>query len=77
MLPTITVDVGTTSIKLCFFDAEGRLLDSGRVPSPTLADTWGEIYDVDALVEAVVTFAGDLSDPQRTSVARVAVTAVG
>ncbi|ROS61134.1 sugar (pentulose or hexulose) kinase [Frigoribacterium sp. PhB160] len=77
MLPTITVDVGTTSIKLCFFDAGGRLLESGRVPTPTLPDAWGEIYDVDAVVDAVLAFAGDLSDPQRTSVARIAVTAVG
>jgi len=77
VLPTITVDVGTTSIKLCFFDAEGRLLESGRVPTPTLADSWGEVYDADALVGAVVAFARDLSGPQRTSVARIAVTAVG
>ena len=25
MTPTITVDIGTTSIKLCLFDAEGGL----------------------------------------------------
>ena len=53
MLPTITVDIGTTSIKMCVFDDAGDLCASARRETPTLRDQEGEIYDVEALLAAV------------------------
>jgi len=77
MLPTITVDVGTTSVKLCFFDAAGSLIADARHGTPTVKDAWGEIYDVTTLAGVVTAFIGDLDPAHRDSVRRVAITGVG
>lgn len=77
MLPTITVDVGTTSVKLCLFDAEAGLVASARHSTPTTDDGWGEVYDVDALRGAIDAFVRALEPADRAAVARIAVTGVG
>ncbi|ROQ52619.1 sugar (pentulose or hexulose) kinase [Rathayibacter sp. PhB152] len=77
MLPTITVDVGTTSVKLCLFDAASALIASARHSTPTTKDTWGEIYDVEALKGIVCAFISELDPSDRASVARIAITGVG
>jgi sugar (pentulose or hexulose) kinase len=77
VLPTITVDVGTTSVKLCLFGADSALLTSARSGTPTLRDEWGDIYDVDALVHLVTGFVASLEATHRASVRRIAVTGVG
>ncbi|WP_067197260.1 FGGY-family carbohydrate kinase [Microbacterium sp. XT11] len=77
MLPTITIDVGTTSVKLCRFDGRGVLLASQRLTTPTRRDDAGEIYDVDALRAGIVEFIRELDDDARSSVRRIAITGVG
>lgn len=77
MLPTITVDIGTTSVKLCLFDDEARLLASTRKPTPVRTDEWGEIYDVDELTALVTGFISRLETWQRALVKRIAITGVG
>lgn len=77
MRPTITVDIGTTSVKTCLFDADARLLASTSRPTPTHADRWGEIYDPGALLQVVVDFARGVDPAQRATVERVAITGVG
>lgn len=77
MLPTLTVDIGTTSIKLCLFDADARLVASDKVPTPTRRDDDGEIYDVDALRAAVTGFIAALTSAHRDVVQRIAITGVG
>ena len=77
MLPTITVDIGTTSIKLCLFDANATLVASRRVPTPTTADEAGQVYDVDELRAALTGFIRDLGATGRRGVERIAVTGVG
>ncbi|MFD4422203.1 L-fuculokinase [Agromyces sp. NPDC058484] len=77
MLPTITVDVGTTSVKCCHFDASGELLASDRCPTPTMKDDAGEIYDLDRLSAAVTGFIQGIEPDQRAAVRRVAITGVG
>lgn len=77
MLPTITVDVGTTSIKLCMFGTSGKLLASARHTTPTVKDGWGEIYDLDALTGAIFEFIRHLDPTVRATVKRVAITGVG
>lgn len=77
MLPTITVDVGTTSIKLCLFDAAGNPEATARHATPTQADAWGEVYDLDALFAIVFGFASGLDPAQRAGVQRIALTGVG
>jgi sugar (pentulose or hexulose) kinase len=77
MLPTITVDVGTTSVKLCLFDAEGGLVTSARHSTPTVKDGWGEIYDVEKLESIVGTFIRTLATGQRVAAQRIAITGVG
>ena len=77
MLPAITVDIGTTSVKLCVFDAEGAVLASASRPTPTERDSWGEVYALDALVGLVLDFIRDLSLEHRSAVQRIAITGVG
>lgn len=77
MLPTITVDVGTTSIKLCMFGTGGKMLASTRLATPTVKDAWGEIYDLDALTGGVFDFIRRLDPNMRATVKRVAITGVG
>lgn len=77
MLPTITVDVGTTSVKLCLFDADAALVASARHATPTTRDSAGEIYDVHALLGDVKRFVQNLQPEQRALVRRIAVTGVG
>lgn len=76
-LPTLTVDIGTTSVKLCLFDAGADLLASGRQPTPTVVDADGESYDLPALVGGVRAFVTGLPAAQRALVRRVALTGVG
>jgi sugar (pentulose or hexulose) kinase len=77
VLPTITVDVGTTSIKLCMFGTSGRLVASARHTTPTVRDAWGEIYDLDSLTGAIFDFIRYLDPTVRATVKRVAITGVG
>lgn len=77
MLPTITVDVGTTSIKLSMFGTSGKVLASARHTTPTVMDTWGEIYDLEALTGAIFDFIRHLDPTLRATVKRVAITGVG
>lgn len=77
MLPTITVDVGTTSIKLCLFGAGGGLVASARHATPTVQDMWGEIYDLESVTETIAGFIRGLEPSTRGSVKRVAITGVG
>ncbi len=77
MTPTITVDIGTTSVKLCVFDGDGALLVSRRVATPTVGDGIGEVYDVEALRDAVRGFVADLDPALRRSVQRIALAGVG
>src|SRR5688500_7761312 len=77
MLPTVTVDIGTTSVKLCVFDADGQPLASARHATPTMKDEWGEIYDVEKLKRAVLSFIHGLEIDVRASVERVTIAGVG
>lgn len=77
MLPTITVDVGTTSVKLCLFDAVGAVRASARAATPSVADAWGEVYDVDALDATLTGFIASLTEAERRSVKRIAIAGVG
>jgi sugar (pentulose or hexulose) kinase len=77
MRPTITIDIGTTRIKLGFFDEKGKQLASEKQPTPNLTDAWGLIYDVDALLAVIVRFFGQLDERLRLSVQRIAIAGVG
>lgn len=77
MHPTITIDIGTTSVKLCLFDAHGALLASDKRATPTLREDDGEIYDHDALRVGIVDFVQGLDRSARTSVGRIAIAGVG
>lgn len=77
VLSTITVDVGTTSVKLCLFGADGELLASARRPTPTLPDEVGEVYDLPEVLACVTTFVQGLPADRRAEVARIALTGVG
>ncbi|GGL92645.1 FGGY-family carbohydrate kinase [Micromonospora yangpuensis] len=77
MKPTITIDIGTTRVKLGFFDAGGDQLASDKQPTPSMADSWGSVYDVDALLAIIVRFVGNLDPGHRDSVERIAIAGVG
>ena len=77
MLPTITIDVGTTSVKLSLFDAAGEAVVMERTPTPTVADAWGEIYEVGSLARAIAEFLARLEPAARAEVRRVAIAGVG
>ena len=76
-LPTITIDVGTTSVKLCQFDGEGKLITTGRIATPTTSDEYGEIYDLPALRDGIIGFIQTLDGDIRSSVSAIAITGVG
>ena len=77
MRPTVTIDIGTTRVKLGFFDEQGNQLASDRQATPNLSDRWGVVYDVEALLGMITRFVKHLAPEQRSSVERIAVTGVG
>ena len=77
MIPAVTVDIGTTSIKLGLYDAAGAPLDTATHPTPTLRDAYGEIYDVDAIRAQFAEFVRDLDPVHREAIGRIAITGVG
>lgn len=77
MLPTITIDVGTTSVKLSRLDANGRLLVTEKHPTPTVRDGHGEIYDLETLRGRIVEFIRSTDGDELASVRRIAITGVG
>jgi sugar (pentulose or hexulose) kinase len=77
VLPTITIDIGTTSVKLCLFGSNADLITSARHPTPTASDGTGQIYDLPTLLGHVKQFIQDLRSPVRALVQRIAITGVG
>jgi len=77
VLPTITVDIGTTSVKLCMFGADGVLASAAKRPTPTIRDALGEIYDTDALQRSIGDFVGSIDPAVRATVRRIAIAGVG
>jgi sugar (pentulose or hexulose) kinase len=59
------------------FSTSGKVLASARHTTPTVMDTWGEIYDLEALTGAVFDFIRRLDPAVRATVKRVAITGVG
>ena len=68
LLPTVTVDIGTTSVKLCLFDADGEPLATARHATPTTKDEWGEIYDLEVVKRIVLGFIHGSGPAARASV---------
>lgn len=77
MLPTLTVDIGTTSVKLCLFAEDARLLASARPTTPVHRDASGQVYDVEALHQLLHEFVDSLPGEQRARIRRIALTGVG
>lgn len=77
VLPTITVDIGTTSVKLSLFDSDAAPVASLRVTTPTTRDDTGEIYDITALRAVITDFIAGLGSAIRATVERIAITGVG
>ncbi|WP_169516438.1 FGGY-family carbohydrate kinase [Gulosibacter molinativorax] len=77
MSPTITIDVGTTSVKVCQFDADSHLVATAKYATPTVQDEYGEVYDLEALWDGIAAFIRRLDGPARSSVRRIAITGVG
>lgn len=77
MLPTVTVDIGTTGVKLCVFDADGEPQATARHATPTVKDLWGQVYDLEVLKGFVLDFIRRLDDAVRSSVQRITVAGVG
>lgn len=77
MLPTLTVDIGTTSVKLCVFDADGKPQTTARHATPTVKDEWGEIYDLALLQGLVLGFIRGLDRDLRSGVERITLAGVG
>lgn len=77
MLPTITIDIGTTSVKLSMFAADASLVASARHATPTQRDAAGEIYDLDILHQLVTNFFRGLTPSERNAVERISITGVG
>lgn len=77
MLSTLTVDIGTTSVKLCLFGEDASLLVSARPATPVVRDELGQVYDVEALHRLVREFVGGLPPARRSGIRRIALTGVG
>jgi sugar (pentulose or hexulose) kinase len=59
------------------FGTSGKVRASARHATPTVLDSWGEIYDLEALTGAVIDFIRHLDPTVRATVKRVAITGVG
>lgn len=77
MLPTVTVDIGTTSVKLCLFDEDTHLVTSARHATPTRRSQVGESYEVDHLRRLIDDFVLGLDPRSRGQIQRIAITGVG
>ena len=77
MLPTVTIDIGTTNVKVGLFDEEGGADSIEVVPTPTREDGWGEIYDARALERIVTDFIGGQGAAVRSRIQRITVGGVG
>lgn len=77
MLDTITVDIGTTNVKVGLLGEDGGTLAAEAVRTPTLADEWGTIYDARALEDLVTDFVAGLDPVTRAAVRRITVGGVG
>lgn len=77
MKPSLTVDIGTTSIKLGLFDEVGGLVRAAKLPTPGLTDADGAIYDMPAVIDAVDSFIGAMTPEQRGGIERIAFGGVG
>ncbi len=77
MKPTATIDIGTTRVKFCVFDRDGRPSRAEALPTPGVRDAWGPVYDLDALTSMIADFFGSLRTEQRASLAKVAFCGVG
>lgn len=77
MLPTVTIDIGTTNVKVGLFDEEGGADSIEVVPTPTREDGWGEIYDARALERIVSDFIGGQGAAVRSRIQRITVGGVG
>lgn len=77
MKPTATIDIGTTRVKFCIFDTDGRLVRSVALPTPSVRDAWGSVYDMEALTSMVWDFFGSLRPDERAALAKVAFCGVG
>ena len=77
MKQTVTIDIGTTRVKLACFNQQGERLASVTRPTPTFADKWGPVYDIDMLKTIVVSFIQCLEDEHRRAIERIAIAGVG
>ena len=77
MLPTITVDVGTTSVKLGLFDADSSVRASQRHATPVERDSEGDVYDIPAITDLIAQFIAGLDSDLRATVKRIVLTGVG
>ncbi|MFV0407768.1 MAG: FGGY-family carbohydrate kinase [Propioniciclava sp.] len=77
MIPTLTVDVGTTSLKIGWFDADGRPRAQSRQATVVISSPAGSHYDPDAMLRGVLSFLDTLNPADRARLLRIAITGVG
>lgn len=77
MQAAITIDIGTTDVKLCMLDAQANMVAFARHGTPVVGDRWGEAYDLDALHGIIIDFITSMDAVHRASVQRIAITGVG
>ena len=77
MKSSLTVDIGTTSIKLGLFDEAGGLVLATKLPTPAVSDADGTVYDMPKVVGAIEEFIGTFTPEQRKSLERIAFCGIG
>ncbi|MFV0252042.1 MAG: FGGY-family carbohydrate kinase [Beutenbergiaceae bacterium] len=77
MDPTLTIDIGTTSVKIGLFGQAAQPLGVERYATPTAVDRWGETYDVAALLALMRRSLAGLEPATRATISRIAITGVG
>lgn len=77
MKRSLTVDIGTTAIKLGLFDEVGGTVLAAKLPTPAVPDADGSVYDMPAVVGAIEAFVGTFTAEQRASLERIAFCGVG
>lgn len=77
MSATVTVDIGTTGIKLCLFAGDGTVLAADTHPTPTTRDLWGEVYDLPVLTGVITAFLQGLDVGLRTQISHITFAGTG
>lgn len=77
MRPSLTVDIGTTNLKIGLYGSDGEPVATLAVPTPVIRSRDGQEQDMPAVWSHLRTFIADLGEAQRAQIGALAFAGVG